>query len=333
MKQSGQALVLFIIVFAGLLMLAAFLIHWPGARPVLEHLHGPMPAIPTAADDGAEPDAAARARASAAALGRRWDEAAFEQTVALYTTVHRDLEWPGLLDAETITYGQDPQQNFELFRPEQDFSEPGPVFVFVHGNGLGAGDWRIPGSDGLLLTHAGRLAATVGGIGVLMNYRTGVSATPGSGAEDLRLVVEWLQKNIAPYGGDPETVVVLGHSEGATLTATYLFDEDAQPATGPGIAAAVLSSGLFGEAAPRLPVLVETYGGQRVPLALWSAEFDTEAVESNIVEFHRQLCAKFPDCPWYERLDGYNHMSQLFSFGTSDTTVMNAFVRFYHTVR
>ena len=281
-------------------------------------------------DQSAASDTTARAIAGVAALGARWDVAAFTETVSLYTDVHRELDWPGLLDPETIAYGPDPQQNFDLFRPEQAFSEPGPVFLFVHGNGLGADDWRIPGSDGLLLAHAGRIAATAGGLGVLMNYRTG--ADVDAAADDLRAVVQWIRTNIAPYGGDPNTIVVIGHSEGALLTATYLFDELSHPA-GSGIAAAVLSSGLLGDDAPELASLIDSYRGDRVPLALWRAGFDTAEVRDNMQTFYERLCAKFGGCPWYEQFDGYNHMSQLFSFGTDDSTVMNAFIRFYHTVR
>ena len=266
-------------------------------------------------------------------MGKTWNQATFDETLRLYTAAHRDIEWPGLLEAETYSYGSHAQQNFELFRPEQGFSEPGPVFLFMHGNGLGADDWRIPSSDGLLLTHAGRLAATAGGIGVLMNYRTGEAASPLSGSEDLRLVVEWLKENIAEYGGDPDTLVLVANSEAALHAAAYLFDQDAQPVSGPGLAAVVLSSGIFGDAAPHLYRLIDDYQGPRVPLALWSAQYDVAPVEIGIVELYGKLCRKYQDCPWYEQLYGHNHMSHILSFGTSDSSASNAFIRFYHTVR
>lgn len=266
-------------------------------------------------------------------MGKVWNQQTFEETVRLYTAAHRDLGWPGVLEPERVRYGPHEQQTFDLFRPEQPFSEPGPVFVFLHGNGLGAVDWLLPGSEGLLLTHAGRLAATAGGLGILMNYRTGDAANAYSGAEDLRLVLGWLKENIASYSGDPETIVVLGNSEGATLAATYLFDEDSQLESGPGIAAAILSSGLFGDAAPHIAELIDDYGGERVPLALWSAQYDTAAVEIGIAGLYGHLCSKYQDCPWFEQLYGHNHLSHLLSLGTEDTDVMNAFIRFYHTVR
>jgi len=70
-----------------------------------------------------------------------------------------------------------------------------------------------------------------------------------------------------------------------------------------------------------------------VPLALWSSEFDTAAIQAGIADMHELLCRKYGGCPWYEQIAGHNHVSQLMSLGTADTDVMNRFIRFYHTVR
>jgi acetyl esterase/lipase len=274
-----------------------------------------------------------RAHMGVAAIGKTWDAAAFAETVRLYTAVQREVDWAGIRDPDTVSYGADPQQTLRLFRPEQGFSEPGPVIVFVHGNGLAERSDSVPGSEGLMYAHVGKLAAQFGGIGVTANYRTGPSATDRSGAEDLKLVLEWLDENIVPYGGDPDTVVLLANSEGATHAVRYLFDEDAQLATGPGIAAAILSSGLFGDVAPGLGSLIERYRGQRVPIALWSAEYDPARVEIGIAELYAQLCRKYQECPWFEQIRGHNHVSHIMSLGTADTSAQNALIRFYHTVR
>jgi hypothetical protein len=95
----------------------------------------------------------------------------------------------------------------------------------------------------------------------------------------------------------------------------------------------ILSSGLFGDAAPELAGLIDRYRGERVPLALWSAEYDTAPVEIGIAELYAQLCRKYQDCPWLEQLQGHNHVSHVMSLGTPDDAVQNALIRFYHTVR
>lgn len=274
-----------------------------------------------------------RARDGVAAIGRNWDAAAFEETVRLYTDVHREIEWPGQLAPEAFPYGSHPQQTLTLFRPEQGFSEPSFVLLFLHGNGLDESDQTVPGSQGLIYSHVGKVAAHFGGIGITADYRTGGGATEQTGAEDLRLMLQWARENVARYGGDPDTIVLVANSRGATHAASYLFDESAQLEAGPGLAAVVLASGLFGELAPRLDSLIDGYGGPRVPLALWSGEYDIDAVEDGIDALHAQLCEKYGECPSRVRLAGHNHVSHIMSLGTADTQARDAFIRFYHTVR
>jgi acetyl esterase/lipase len=337
MKQRG-GIVLALLVVLGVVAGAAVLLHLPATQPFMEQLHAVHAHIAGFGrlSDRAS-DATRRAHEGVAAIGNRWDENAFAETVQLYMDVHRELEWPGVLEAETVHYGADAQQTFELYRPEQGFSEPGPVFVFLHGNGLGDSDRAVPGSDGLIWSHMGKLAATFGGIGLNMNYRTGGGDDAGapleSGAEDLRLVIEWIVANIELFGGDPGTIVVLANAEGATTTAAYLFNDDWQTSSGPGIAVSILSSGHFGALEPAIAEMVSAYHGAYVPLALWSGEFDTAEVSDGIAALNEQLCGSYGHCPRIEQFEGHNPVSHIMSLGTDDTAVLNAFIRFYHTVR
>jgi hypothetical protein len=301
-------------------------------------IHASGPAAVMVGESGGDPLVNARARDGVAALGRRWDEAAFAETVALYAGVHRGIEWPAVLEPELVRYGPGVEQTFELYLPEHGFSEPGPVFLFLHGNGLGSADRVAPGSDGLIYGHLGKLGALAGGIGVTMSYRLprsgdGTAATLDAGTEDLRRVIEWLGENIASRGGDPGTIVILASSEGATTAAAYLFDEDRQTESGPKVAAAILASGLFGSLTPEIERLVIDYEGERVPLALWTAQYDTAEVAAGIADLHEILCRKYEGCPWTDHLEGHNHVSHIMSLGTADTSVLNSFIRFYHTVR
>ena len=267
------------------------------------------------------------------AIGKRWDRDAFAETIRLYTAVHREVPWPGVLAPETHAYGEDPRQTLSLFRPEQAFSEPGPVFLFLHGNGLGDSAPTAPGSDGLIYSHLGKLGASFGGLGVIASYRDAESADVVSGIEDLRQLLSWLTRNVARFGGDPDTIVLLAAGEGAAHAARYLFARDGQTAAGPGLAAAVLISGLFGDQAPGLTDAVDAYDGPRVPLALWSGEHDPAPTEIGVAELYAQLCRKYRDCPAFAQLQGHNPISHVLTLGTADTGVMNALIGFYHTVR
>src|SRR5688572_27160037 len=352
MKRSSKVLLIGGSAIA-VLVVGAVLLHSPALHQHAAALHGGAglhgragihasgPAAVMVGESGGDPLVNARARDGVAAIGQRWDEAAFAETVALYTDVHRGVEWPGVLEPELVRYGPDAEQTFEVYLPEHGFSEPGPVFLFLHGNGLGSSDRIAPGSDGLIYSHLGKLGALAGGIGVEMSYRLprggssgdGTAATLAARSEDLRAVIEWLTENIASRGGDPGTIVILGNSEGATTAAAYLFNEAWQTESGPRVAAAILASGLFGSLAPEIEQLVLDYEGERVPVALWTAEYDTAEVAAGIADLHEILCRKYDGCPWTDHLDGHNHVSHVMSLGTADTSVLNAFIRFYHTVR
>ena len=339
----GGGIVVALIAGAGLLIHSPELHHAIGGLHSAAHLHPDGPAAQVVGAQTGDPAANERAIAGVARIGRQWNETAFRETVALYTDVHQGIEWPGVQAARIVRYGDAPQQTFELYLPEQEFSEPGPVFLFLHGNGLGNFDRHAAGSNGLIFSHLGKLAATAGGIGISMNYR-GPDALNDSGAiasleaiepgaADLRSVIEWIIGNIEAYGGDPGTIVLSGNSEGATVAAAYLFNENWQMASGHGIAAAIFSSGLFGSRAPQIEDLVDDYDGRSVPLALWSGEFDVPEIANGTHALHELLCEKYDKCPFLERFPGHNQLSYLMSLGTADTVAMNAFIGFYHTVR
>jgi triacylglycerol lipase len=268
-----------------------------------------------------------------AALGKRWDRSAYAETLQLYADVHASTDWPGIRPAETVRYGGENAQTLVLFRPEQGFSEPGPVFVVMGGDGLPARETAQTGGAEPQFEQVGKLGAAAGGIGIVMHYRTGGTAAALDGAEDLRLALEWIKRNISDIGGDPNTVVLIANSEGATAAATYLFRAASQMNTGPGIAAAILASGHFGDLAPGLSRFVTEYAGTTVPLALWSAEFDPAPVEIGVAELYLALCRKYRQCPSMQQMHGHNQLSQLLSLGTADTQAQDGLIRFYHTVR
>ena len=293
------------------------------------------------------PDPLRIAQRGVADIGSVWNYAARAQTVRLYANVHRDIEWPGLLPVETINYGPQAQQKLTLWRPEQEFIEPSLVLLFLHGDGLDGNSQMLADSEDLMFGHLGKLAATFGGIGIVADYRTVTDAggssfaDPATGSEDLRLILRWIQANVAPMGGDPDTVILLANSQGATLGARYLFDESAQLSDGPGIAAAILSSGQFGSRAPDLADLIAEYDGKQVPLSLWQGGLDTAEIKAGVAEVYAQICRRFDNCPTFTELLGHNHLSHILTLGTEQsfefrrivTTPLQALISFYHTVR
>ncbi|HTW35028.1 MAG TPA: carboxylesterase/lipase family protein [Rhizomicrobium sp.] len=103
-----------------------------------------------------------------------------------------------------------------------------PVMVWVHGGAfvLGAGSHGVYDGSGL---------AELGAVVVTINYRLGAfgflalglvdEGAPGSGAEgiaDQILALDWVRRNIASFGGDPDNVTIFGESAGAMSVSALL---------------------------------------------------------------------------------------------------------------
>ncbi|KAF8608655.1 alpha/beta-hydrolase [Ceratobasidium sp. AG-I] len=102
-----------------------------------------------------------------------------------------------------------------------------PVMVWIYGGAFYAGDiYTYPGN--FFVERSTTIGKPV--IYVAMNYRLGFYGfTPGQaaagagalnlGLKDQRLALEWIQKNIGYFGGDPSKVTIFGESAGAMSVA------------------------------------------------------------------------------------------------------------------
>jgi para-nitrobenzyl esterase len=101
----------------------------------------------------------------------------------------------------------------EIWTPDTVGSRP--VMVWIHGGGFLFGVGSAP-------SHSGRTFARDGIVHVAINYRLGVEGflPLGEGSDNLGLrdmvaSLEWVQRNIAAFGGDPDNVTIFGESGGA----------------------------------------------------------------------------------------------------------------------
>ncbi|KAK3720604.1 hypothetical protein LTR37_003653 [Vermiconidia calcicola] len=99
-----------------------------------------------------------------------------------------------------------------------------PVLVWIYGGGYTAGSKSGSGNPAGLL----RRSENRGGQGVIyvaMNYRLGAfgwlsgpsfqeDGTANAGLHDQRFALEWIQRHISKFGGDPSRVTVFGESAG-----------------------------------------------------------------------------------------------------------------------
>jgi len=97
-----------------------------------------------------------------------------------------------------------------------------PVVVFVHGGGnlVGAGSrydmWQVADRGFVAVTVNYRLGA-LGFLALSSLSKQSPSGASGNyGLRDIAMSLQWVQANIATFGGDPGRVTLMGHGSGAT---------------------------------------------------------------------------------------------------------------------
>lgn len=110
----------------------------------------------------------------------------------------------------TISTGDHPQQKLIVWGPRGNVQddEKRPVLLFVHG-----GSWRS--GDPASYDFIARAFVPKGFVVVLAGYRLGENGKYPAMLEDTAAAIGWTHRNIAQYGGDPDRIVIAGHSAGA----------------------------------------------------------------------------------------------------------------------
>lgn len=109
-----------------------------------------------------------------------------------------------------------------VWTPAKAASEKLPVIVWIHGGGYVGGSTSIPMYDGTGYAKKGvvlvSLAYRLGNYGFLATPELSRESGHGSGAYgilDLVAGLQWVQKNVAAFGGDAGNVTIFGHSAGS----------------------------------------------------------------------------------------------------------------------
>ena len=116
--------------------------------------------------------------------------------------------------------------NLDVFTPALEGALP--VLVWIHGGGYSSGSPVSPWYDGAAFTRDGIVTVNI-------SYRLGfdgfgiIDGTPDNrGVRDWIAALEWVQRNIAAFGGDPSRVTIAGHSAGGGAVLTLLGMPQAQ---------------------------------------------------------------------------------------------------------
>lgn len=102
-----------------------------------------------------------------------------------------------------------------------------PTCVFVHG-----GSWQRGDKSGGLNQGIDEAFVRAGNLGVSINYRLSPEVQHPEHVKDVASAVTWLHRNIAKFGGDPDKLVLVGHSAGAHLVMQLTADPQYLAAAG-----------------------------------------------------------------------------------------------------
>lgn len=150
---------------------------------------------------------------------RRWD--GVREAVAPAPACVQPARRSGSIYAGTLAASGEDCLFLDIWAPESGHDLP--VLVWIHGGSLVWGAGSEPLHDGAALARRGAVVVT-------FNYRLGIFgylAHPGLSAEspdnvsgnygllDQIAALEWVKRNIAAVGGDPDNVTIAGESAGA----------------------------------------------------------------------------------------------------------------------
>jgi arylformamidase len=117
-----------------------------------------------------------------------------------------------------LAYGdpKNERQMLDVYAPSKGKNHP--VVIWIHGGGWHSGDKKDVGSKPQAFVDRGFLFVSI-------NYRLWPSVTIKRIAGDVAKAIRWVHDHAKDYGGDPDTMIVAGHSAGAQLAALVCTDE------------------------------------------------------------------------------------------------------------
>lgn len=134
------------------------------------------------------------------------------EAVALLDTADRVLRGGdgAIRVVAAVRYGSDPAQKLEMIVPADSAARKGPlpIVVFIHGGGWRSGDPHD-------YRFIARALVPEGYAVVLAGYRLYPKAQYPGMLEDGAAALRWVADNAAAQGGDPQRIVLMGHSAGA----------------------------------------------------------------------------------------------------------------------
>lgn len=115
-----------------------------------------------------------------------------------------------------LDYGVDPRQHLDVYLPAAASAAPRTMVLFFYGGAWTSGaraDYRF----------AGEAFAAAGFVTAVPDYRLHPQVRYPDFIADCAAATAWMQRHAARFGGDPERIVLIGHSAGAYNAAMLAY--------------------------------------------------------------------------------------------------------------
>ncbi len=194
-----------------------------------------------------------------------------------------------------------------VWTPAKSDRERLPVLVYIFGGGFQNGDGSEPRYDGENMARHGIVAVSV-------NYRTNIfgffvhpelvaesphHAAGNYGLLDQVAALQWVQKNIAAFGGDPKHVTVAGESAGSISVSALM----ASPLSRDLMAAAIGESGAMIATLPPQPLVEAEQKGAKFAADAGAANL--AALRAMSADQVQEAVSKIHELRFSTTLDGY----------------------------
>ncbi len=282
------------------------------------------------------PDIATRLRAA----GHSMDPAVGE----LYAPLFADEDWSGVTITRDIAYGTGPLQVLDLYVPDEAADRQRPILIFVHGGGFTRGDKH----GAFYPDNIPAWAARHGMLALSINYRLAPANAWPAGAQDLASAIAWARDHAAEHGGDPDRIILWGHSAGANHVVDYVGHGELHGDEAIAVKGAILLSPFYAAKAGPAPhayygadadlqsagPAISRLQASRIPLFIGYAEFDPQPMREFARTAIDQLCAQGAEgCPASVDLADHNHFTEGMAVGTDDISLSGPAIQWIQALK
>lgn len=170
--------------------------------------------------------------------------------------------------ANDVAYGEGPRRTLDVYVPQARPTRA-PVIVFFYGGGWSSG---AKGD----YTFAGDAFAAQGFVTFVPDYRVYPEVQFPGFVDDAAAAVRWVEANAERYGGDPNRIVLVGHSAGAHIAMLTALDPHYAERAGfdrRAIRGVVGLAGAYGFDNFDMPLLRNVFGSATDPMRAMPVHF------------------------------------------------------------